>query len=140
MLSVVGDLRYLIINDSHDLPTVFNFDKLNKIWESIQEQVHEKCGMSDETQIILQKQRDMAILYCEVVGNNKKDLLPVYNKAKKEYELYTKSVEVSKFDWFDHIADLEEALGYQINLKYTPVSLYLSYVEKVKRKHGRKSD
>lgn len=137
MLSSTGDLRYLVKGD--DLPTIFNFNKLNAIWEDIQKQIQDKNGVSDEAQILLEKQRDVAILYCEVVGNNNKDLLHTYNKVKKEYESMIKSNDVSSFDWFDHVSDIEMILKFQINLKDTPVAMYLSYVDKAK-KHGRKSD
>jgi hypothetical protein len=138
MLSSTGDLRYLAKSD--ELPTIFNFNKLNLIWEDLQKQIQDKNGVSDEAQIILEKQRDVAILYCEVVGNNNKSLLSTYNKVRREYESMIKSNDVSRFDWFDHVSDIEMVLGFQINLKDTPVAMYLSYVKKAKKINGRKSD
>lgn len=125
MIDKSGDLRWLLYD--FDLAKEDDIQLLLNTWDDIQYQITGFKGVSDQMQIIAQKQRELMIMRIDNLIEGKKNETFIMLK-NKEIESMSKVTQVKENNLLYLISSLEIFLKFQIDFNKTSVSRFLCYL------------
>lgn len=132
-----NDLRYLyILEDYHDL-SIDDITGLEDIWGDIQSQIVDVNGVSEDYQEMIQSQKDLLLMKCDIIESGDDSTIPIMRKTEKQLINKMQSKH-SQTDWIDIISQMEIKFKFQFDLKKMSVDRLFKYLKYFS--DGRKSN
>lgn len=116
------DLSNLIIDKNVEC----NID-FKKIWKQLQDQYLKHFGLDEATKKIIEKERNLILLYEDAYVNENRDQFTFIEIEEREIEEMKSKIENHKTDFYMSKSKLESILKFPIDMKNTSVKEYYSY-------------
>lgn len=132
-ISETNDLRYLLVlPDYFELPEIDKKtdNKLNEIWENINDEIIEYTGIPNDFKEILKVKKAIALMKVKLMMTNDRSLETLIELKERELiNIFPKQ----KQDINESIIALELILKLQIDIYKTSVKKYFSYISFLKK-------
>ena len=123
-----GDVSWLLVKKRK--VTVKLREHLTRVWEGIYEEYFKEFGKSERFKAILDKTKEIILLYCKL--HETKDRFILTWIAIAEDELNELKSGIEKFNIMQSKMAIESRMKFQINMQSTSIREFYSYLKNLK--------